>query len=134
MNAENTSRLLKKYPKIFRQYKLSCKQTAMCWGFDCGNGWFWLIDVLCGAITEHIKCNKDVGQVEATQVKEKWGGLRFYIDGGDDYIDHIISFAEGLSFGVCELCGAMDGVTINKTGWLQAKCKKCREEKNEQEA
>ena len=36
-------------------------------------------------------------QVIAIQVKEKYGGLRFYYSGGDDYIHGIVAMAENLS-------------------------------------
>lgn len=46
-------------------------------------------------------------QVQAVQVKEKLGGLRFYIEHetGDDYVRGAIALAEDLSFKTCEVCG-----------------------------
>jgi len=46
--------LCKKYPKIFADRKKPMNQTAMCWGFDCEDGWFLLIDGLCAAIQSHV--------------------------------------------------------------------------------
>jgi hypothetical protein len=40
------------------------------------------------------------------QVKEKFGGLRFYYNGGDDYIRGLASMAESMSTSTCEECGA----------------------------
>ena len=73
MNKEHTKHLLKTYPNLYRQHTLPMQQTCMCWGFECGDGWFTIIDNLSKRITE---INPDV---EAFQVKEKFGGLRFYI-------------------------------------------------------
>jgi len=47
-----------------------------------------------------------VRQVEATQVKEKYGTLRFYTAGGDDFTDGLIRMAEAISGITCEECGA----------------------------
>ena len=49
----------------------------MCWGFSCGDGWYLLIDRLCSSLQWDTDTNK-YPQVVATQVKEKYGTLRFY--------------------------------------------------------
>lgn len=72
--------IMKKCPVLYRQRKLPMTQTCMCWGIDCGPGWREPINNLSVAI-EVI--NNDVGRkygfaVEAVQVKEKYGTLRFY--------------------------------------------------------
>ena len=69
--------LIKKYPLIFKQHSLPMSQTAMCWGICCGQGWEKLIDNLCGILQFDID-NNGYPQVEATQVKEKFGRLCFY--------------------------------------------------------
>ena len=38
-----------------------------------------------------------------SKVKEKWGGLRFYVYGGDEYIQGAISLAESLSHLICKI-------------------------------
>lgn len=48
-------------------------------------------------------------QVVATQVKEKYGTLRFYYYGGDDVIDGMVSLAESMSAVTCEVCGGPAG-------------------------
>ena len=123
MNPENTKHLLEKYPEIFAQHKLPITQTAMCWLFECGDGWYVIIDTLCGLIQHYIE-GLPGEMVEATQVKEKYGGLRFYINGGDDYVDGLIAFAEELSLRTCEQCGSTDGVTQTK-GWVYTLCRQC---------
>ena len=122
-------KILKKYPKIFRQKDLPMTQTCMCWGLDIGLGWMPLIDCLCGEIQSHIDRDKKIPQVEALQVKEKFGGLRFYVSGGDEYTESIIDFAEELSYSICENCGTTEGVTQTE-GWIVTLCKKCMGEEN----
>jgi hypothetical protein len=60
-------------------------------------------------------------QVVATQVKEKYGGLRFYYNGGDDTIHHWVSFAEFMSERTCETCGKPGEVYTD--GWHLTLCK-----------
>jgi hypothetical protein len=46
--------LCDKYPKIFKDRHGAPTSTAMCWGFECGDGWFNIIDSLCELIQRHI--------------------------------------------------------------------------------
>jgi len=143
-NLQNT--LYSKYPKIFRQKDLDMRQTALCWGLDCGQGWYTLLDELCGEIQNHIdneneniKYKKERGelppdapnfpQVEATQVKEKFGGLRFYVNYYDDFICGAISMAESMSYRICEKCG--NPGKPNEEGWIITLCQSCREKEDE---
>lgn len=118
-------KLLKKYPKIFRQKSLPMTETAMCWGLSCGKGWFWLIDILC----QNLQYDTDENgypQIEAVQVKEKFGGLRFYTNGADKKHQGMIWLAESLSLEICEECGTHKNVSQNKQGWIRTLCKECR--------
>lgn len=126
MKIELQNKLYDKYPKIFKQKDLDIQQTAMCWGIDTGNGWYWLLDQLCDSIQRYIDCNKhrDIEQVEATQVKEKFGGLCFYYQGGDDLIMGMVDFAESMSYGICESCGTTKNVRHTE-GWVQSICERC---------
>ena len=126
MKAELQKILFDKYPKIFRQKDLSMKETAMCWGIDAGPGWFDLIDNLCSDIQTYIDIN-ELSQVETVQVKEKYGRLCFYIDGGDTVIHDMISLAEKNSETTCENCGSSDASNEETNGWYKTRCIKCKE-------
>jgi hypothetical protein len=76
MDTKLEKTLVKKYPVIFQDYRGDMRQTCMAWGMECGDGWFELIDNMCANITKVIG-NKSY-KVIANQVKEKFGGLRFY--------------------------------------------------------
>ena len=117
--------LYTKYPKIFRQKDLSMKETAMCWGIDCGDGWFMLLDNLCNCLQHSTDVNKHP-QIEAEQVKEKWGALRFYAN-GDDFQQGMIQFAEYMSNYICEKCGTTDDVKQCGGSYIQTLCKRCEE-------
>jgi len=125
MNPENTKKLYDKYPKIFAQHKLSMKVTAMCWGIECGDGWYWLIDQLCDCIQGYIDSN-DKPQMEATQVKEKFGTLSFYTSGTNEMMHGMVWLAENMSAGICEKCGSTENVSQSK-GWIMTRCDKCKE-------
>ncbi len=110
MNEKNTKYLFEKYPKLYAQKDLPSSKSLMCYGFP-GDGWFELIDALSFDIQN--LCDQKGFQVEAIQVKSKWGGLRFYITSTDscdvdnsDYeiLRKLISAAESKSFNVCQLC------------------------------
>ena len=132
MKEELQEKLFSKYSKIFRQKDLPANETCMCWGICCGDGWYWLIDMLCGCIQDYIDNNKHlkIPQAEAAQVKEKFGGLRFYIDRGDETIRGFIWLAEYISYHICEKCGSTENIQPQKTrGWINTLCDKCAKEK-----
>jgi hypothetical protein len=54
MKQELDEQLCKKYPKIFKNRHASMQETCMCWGFECGDGWYNIIDQLCANIQHHI--------------------------------------------------------------------------------
>jgi hypothetical protein len=128
MKQELQEKLFEKYPKIFAEKDLPMQQTCMCWGISTGDGWYWLIDNLCEALQHDIDRN-NYSQIKATQVKEKFGGLRFYVNGASNEQYAIISFAEGLSYSVCEQCGSTKDVKQTK-GWIISLCPECMEKKN----
>jgi len=83
MRKELDEKLCAKYPKIFANRNGDKRKTLMCWGFSCGDGWYWLLDRLCSNLQwDTDKNNRDekYPQIVAMQVKEKFGGLRFYVE------------------------------------------------------
>lgn len=62
----------------------------------------------------------------ATQVKEKYGGLRFYISGGSEEAYNAIEEAGDESYRTCEHCG--EPGKCNERGWLATLCDDCRED------
>lgn len=128
MKKELQDRLYTSYPKIFRQKDLSMMETCMFWGIDTLDGWYNILDQLCGAIQDYIDNNKKP-QVEASQVKEKWGGLSFYYSGGDDVVQGAVMLAEHLSYKTCEICGSIKDVECkeNERHWVSTRCKTCRD-------
>jgi len=122
MRKELDEKLCKDYPKIFANRHGDMKTTAMCWGFDCDDGWYPLINLLCREIQWHIDHNAKIETTQflASQVKEKFGTLRFYGNGGDDKTDSFIWFAEAMSSIICETCGAPG--KRRGHGWIYTAC------------
>lgn len=133
MKAELQEKLYKDYPKIFRQKDDDKTVTAMCWGISCGDGWYDILDVLCANIQNHLRNkNRDKPEeehlvCEAVQVKEKFGGLCFYIYGGDDQIQGMIDVAESMSYRVCSECGKPSEKNTEQRGWIYTLCTECKD-------
>ena len=83
MDERLQKKLVGRYPHIFKDYRGDMRYTCMAWGFECGDGWFELLNNMCHDIVE-LGQNKNI-QVIAHQVKEKFGGLRFYYGVESDY-------------------------------------------------
>jgi hypothetical protein len=112
----------------------------MCWGFECGDGWFNILDQLMGNIQHHIDWNnqnfekgytqyKQVAQVTLDQVKEKFGTLRFYYTGGDDIVDGMVRMAESMTGVTCEECG--NPGEQRGGGWIHTYCEPCEIKREE---
>ena len=125
MTEELDKKLCAKYPKIFADRNADMKDTCLCWGFEHGDGWYWLLDRLCKKLQWDIDNNGDP-QIKAAQVKEKFGGLCFYIDGGTVEQHAQISLAESMSGGICEYCGSTKEIG-HTGGWIKTLCKTCGE-------
>ena len=136
MKQELDKLLCEKYPKMMVNRNAPMTETCMCWGFDCGDGWFNILDQLMGNIQNHIDWNnknfekgyaqyKQVPQVTLDQVKEKFGTLRFYYTGGDDEISGMVRMAESMSGVTCEECSAP--AKTHGPGWIRTICKPCEE-------
>ena len=79
-----------------------------------GPGWYDLLDDLIENLLE-------VGwSGEVAQVKEKFGGLRFYVYGCTELGYELIYLAEEESFRICENCGAQG--KLRGFGWLYTSC------------
>lgn len=92
----------------------------MWWGFLCGDGWFDLVDTLCAGL-QSLTDNAGAPQIVAVQVKEKFGGLRFYVLGASGGQRELISAAELESRNICDVCG-QPGKVVDLDGYYSAKC------------
>lgn len=119
MNSKLGSKLIKNFPKIFPYIKNS-QEPFQLFGFECDDGWYELIYNLCQKIQKECDESK-CDQVVAVQVKEKFGTLRFYYDGGNDNIHNLVAEAENKSKTICELTGNTGGL-CKKGIWYKTLC------------
>lgn len=110
------------------------KTPFQAYGVQCGAGWKGLYEPLLQLCTTH--------GVEVAQVKEKFGGLRFYTTGAIDAgFQLLIEAAEEYSYRTCEDCGEHGfrwnielGEQVSKvttgpsetSGWIRSLCAPCR--------
>jgi hypothetical protein len=89
------------------------------WIQDVGPGWKPIVE-------KYVPMIKAKGGF-IMQVKEKFGGLRIYSQGGDyEAISDLERTAESISFLTCEYCGE-PGNLKNKNGWIKTCCEKCND-------
>jgi hypothetical protein len=124
-----TEEIIAKYPKIFESYQGN--PNGINW-HGVPNGWLPIIDKLCGCMQSHIDHNttytKDGPikslQVKCTQMKEKFGALRFYADNTDDIIEGMIDMAEYMCDSTCQDCGSENDLGLT-SGWISVLCRSC---------
>jgi len=132
MNKENTEKLMNDFPKLYRGAGEPLTQNLMSFGFECSDGWFQLIYDLSKQL------NEICSMVKATQVKEKFGTLRFYVEGVRTHVaDEVyktIDDAELKSGTTCEVCGDNKTAkckTSKGSNWISTLCTECRRKDEE---
>jgi hypothetical protein len=146
MKPELEKQLIEQYPKIFDVRPGNEMRPYSMFGIECGDGWYHLLRHLCFQIQSYIDFREEMnehivernrkvdpeGQIDqqmlvesipqavVSQVKEKFGTLRFYYDGGDEKIDGMVCMAESLSSVTCETCGNLG--KLRGRGWWYTAC------------
>lgn len=98
MNKSLYDNFIEKYPSQFKQIKYP----------GCGEGWLDILDKACSLIKWHIDNKNRQGtsiDFNWTQIKEKFGSMRAYYAGGDDFIHGVVSMLELTSSIICEYSG-----------------------------
>ena len=120
MRKELDDALVRDFPNLYSQRHWPMSSTCMYCGFSCGDGW----EPLIRRLSEKLE---PMGVV-ATQVKQKFGGLRFYLESWTDEAEKAISEAEKESEVTCEKCGKPGKLTGKY--WLTTLCPECESRKN----
>ena len=121
-------RVVHKHFKFTRSINYIQQTNPYQYSFAVGDGWYKLIYEL----VHDIRINdlkKGDWITKATQVKEKFGGLRFYVTGTSDKNWALIRNAEQKSYGVCEESGSEVEVGIWNNGWVRTMCRELAYEK-----
>lgn len=115
MSKENNwiEETVQKFPTMFAQ--------THPFNFECGEGWKPIINDLC----ERLLILEPT--ITVTQIKEKFGTLRFYIGSCPtetyDAVYKLISEAERKSGVTCEDCGKIG--KQRGGGWIRTLCDEC---------
>jgi hypothetical protein len=151
MTEQQFEQLAKRWPDLF--------QKSGDFEFSIGEGWYNIVDILCGFLSHDIetakrrlkyamenpdaKFNKSITELEAdvvkalkelpvlAQVKEKFGTMRFYVDGGTQEMHNYIEFAEAMTSRTCEVCG--NPGKSRQGGWIRVLCEKHSREQDEKD-
>ena len=115
------------YPTIF---------SKELW-IECNEGWYTIIDDLskqiAAAATRYGVQSDGELRISVAQIKEKYGGLRYYLhyyDMNDEdiqAIEQLVRNAEMKSYETCEDCSAPAKLCSPKRYWMKTICEKCQE-------
>lgn len=108
MNEINTSKLLSTFPRVYPKLHPRWSSREVPFYFECGDGWFQLLWDLSQKIDNEIAKLDKANEREplVTQVKEKYGTLRFYVSRATtEVINTAIQEARMRSAITCEICG-----------------------------
>lgn len=130
--------LLMEYPWLQMEEKeainyLDIEEDKIYTFIDCApSGWAKLCEDLCAELKPLLEKVGYVDKYRLCQVKEKFGGLRWYewdvpVAIHDEYCALIRKY-EDLSYKTCCVCGAP--ATKMSTGWISPLCDKCAENIN----
>ncbi len=127
MKQELDDALCRDFPLTFRDRHERMDRTAMCWGFQCGDGWEPIIRRASAKIEAVLQAlpEKMQSRMKMTTVKEKFGTLRMYFTYTHPDINAIIEDAETESETTCERCGAPG--ELSTEGWWVVQCVACSE-------
>lgn len=104
--------LYARYPGLYGAKDNPATQSAVGLDFSHDDGWFSIVDALSQVLT-----NLD-HEVRATQVKEKFGSLRFYVETASSVSFGAIRAAESFSDRICEETGR-PGELVSDGGWYR---------------
>jgi hypothetical protein len=112
MNVELARQLMHTFPRLF-------DHVDGLYPFRCGDGWYHLIRDLA---TQLVALEPPEADLHVIQIKEKFGGLRFYTRVQLSAVSQrLIEDAEARSFTICEACGA-PGALQHRGGWYRTRC------------
>lgn len=105
------SEMYEKYPKTLKGLSY----------FEINKGWNELVEEITSKIEVINNKYSPSSYIRAVQVKQKFGGLRYYISIEDveeqdvKYVYDIIAEAEKRSFTICEYCGSTAKISKHRT-------------------
>lgn len=154
MRPELEKKLFEISPDFFSSRDLPETESLMCFGCECGDGWYAILEELARKMAFLNGVAKSYGvRVCADQIKEKFGDLRVYwrlrsLEPGmedqmvstdedglrelENLVEDAIGTAVAQSEHTCEWCGKgkdrMEEI-ITMSGWIQHLCRDCARKK-----
>lgn len=127
---ENRTRHFFNPDKPDEEYPIGLYEIEPTWpyeefGIECGDGWKPLIQPIIDYIQEYNKDKPEEEHIEIHQIKEKFAGLRVYLNFYNTEVRSLIERAEEEAEHTCEICGTKENVGMTVNGWLTTKCKNC---------
>lgn len=140
MKKDREDILIKRFPFWFHANNYGSNQNGF--SFDCGDGWFDIIQTLFLDIEKVFEtipyCHRETFTI--WQLKEKFGQLRIYVRSGTtpqkeiEEINKLIMDAEIKSSTICEKCGKETNGFEVKSHWIRTICEECiRKEQDERQ-
>lgn len=135
MREDLERQLVQDFPRtFFREQPRSMEPFAM-FGIECGDGWYTLLregaeklePIFVDLIAKDPEGFK-YGYYRTSQIKEKYGTLRWYLAGSSEEMDKIIDEAEEKSAVTCEQCGKAG--KLRGYGWYYTACVEHAEEQD----
>lgn len=125
MKRELVSQIIKEAPLLFSDDngKPLCADTFY---IETDDGWFNLVKDLSREIEKIAEKVDKVPRIR--QIKQKFGGLRFYVSDSTDEMESIITQFEIKSYHICEVCGEKGEVT--NYGYIKTLCEKHQNRKS----
>ncbi len=91
-----------------------------------GHGWYELLDKLMSDLETVLSWTPVESWPNVVQIKEKFGGLRFYFDEKVEIgrVNELVTLAEQRSMEICDTCG-QPGELRKDRSWMRTLCDKC---------
>lgn len=122
MSPDLDAKLCAEFSLLYPARHENTSSSPSHFGFETDDGWFRIIYELSAKLETLIKRlpAKARDGYYAAQVKEKFGGLRFYMNAETEEMSRVIREAEARSTVICEMCG-LPG-RLRSRGWLKTLC------------
>lgn len=105
--------------------RISPQEPYELFGVECEDGWKPLYQQVLDYIEEYNKDKEEDEKMRVTQIKEKFGELRVYLNFYTDEVQKIIDDIEYKSAYICEMCGKEIDEPIVKNRWIYPLCEEC---------
>jgi len=87
--------------RLFKKFKF-LRKKELADGFECGDGWYTIIDNMCCELRAHKMTKPDF---VITKIYDKYGDLMVHSKNGNNATRSIIDGAIELSMEICDECG-----------------------------